>query len=909
LEAFGLDPRIIQILKDKYGPELLPIQGKAFKDHRVLSGGNFIIFAVTSAGKTLVGEILSLFNAARGRRVFYLVPTKALAEEKFEQFSDDYERVGIKTVISTHDRREFDERIEEGNFHIAVIVYEKLHALLVKNPKLMSEVGLIVVDELQYISEQDRGAALEILLTKVLIARDGPQLVGLSAVLGRSERLARWLGAQMLTEEKRPVELRKGVFFDGRFHYREFNTGAEGKEEWFRLTSKELFDQMVETACYLAQEKGEQTVLFLRDKPSTEAVSRKLSAAMDLPPCQGAIDEFMAMEDSVSRDLLVSLLRKGIGIHNADLSWEEREIIERYVRKGEIRVLCSTTTLAVGMNLPMKNAIIDPRRWQFDKNTGALVRVGISVSDFENMGGRVGRFGFIDDYGRAILVTGSYVDFKALYDRYVGGDLEELVPALDPQEINKHIHNLVASGFCHSPGEIKRFLKSTFTGYCIWNKELEDQDYDRIIGEAVDTCIKWDLIRQDGKARLQATQIGKIVASKGVMLDTAFHFLDFLRSADPFSITDLEILTVLSLSRDAYQVYIPMKAREKGYRGYRLELQKAVSREMEEGKDIFKGILTGSTRLAYEEERAIKKALMLHMWISEADTREVEMQFLIYSGAIRRVGEDFSWLGETLAELARELKWPEAAVKKIEVLSRRLIYGVSEQGLALSEIRLRGLGRTYISRLVREGYDRPDTIPEVSVQDLERILPKMLAQRLHRYCMVNYGPGEEQHPEHAPSKQSHQVRGFQEIIEDDGLLAEFRSRLASALSLHDLTSNPPAIVIDEKQGLFFYRGFAVELPPTTFRLMVLLAKRPGEVITREEIYTQLWPEFISAGDSPSPYDRQISDHKRKITTGIKRAIKGEKGLEKARVKDLIKSRRKVGYMLDIDPGDVYVLRV
>jgi replicative superfamily II helicase len=81
LEAFGLDPGIIAILKEKYGPELLPIQEKAFKEHHILSGGNFIIFAVTSAGKTLVGEILSLFNAGKGKRVFYLVPTKALAEE------------------------------------------------------------------------------------------------------------------------------------------------------------------------------------------------------------------------------------------------------------------------------------------------------------------------------------------------------------------------------------------------------------------------------------------------------------------------------------------------------------------------------------------------------------------------------------------------------------------------------------------------------------------------------------------------------------------------------------------------------------------------------------------------------------------------------------------------------------
>ncbi|MDP2735963.1 MAG: DEAD/DEAH box helicase, partial [bacterium] len=395
------------------------IQEKAFKEHQILSGGNFIIFAVTSAGKTLVGEILALYNAGKGNRVFYLVPTKALAEEKFEQFGEDYEQAGIRTVISTHDRREFDEQIEEGNFHIGVIVYEKLQALLVKNPKLITEVGLIVVDELQYISEEDRGAALEILLTKMLIARAGPQLVGLSAVLGKAEKLAQWLDARMLIQEKRPVDLRTGVFFDGKFRYREFNTGNEGEEDWFALKSGELFEQMVEAARYLAQDKGEQTVLFVKDKPTTESVAGKLAEIVSLPPAQGAIDELMAMEDSVSRDLLVSFLNNGVGMHNADLSCEERDIIERYVRTGDIRVLCSTTTLAVGMNLPMKNALIDPRKWKFDKKTRSLVRVSIPVSDFENMGGRVGRFGFIEDFGRVIFVTDSYVDFKAFYENFL----------------------------------------------------------------------------------------------------------------------------------------------------------------------------------------------------------------------------------------------------------------------------------------------------------------------------------------------------------------------------------------------------------------------------------------------------------------------------------------------------------
>jgi helicase len=150
----------------------------------------------------------------------------------------------------------------------------------------------------------------------------------------------------------------------------------------------------------------------------------KLAELVSLPPVQGAIDELMSREESVSRDLLISLLENGIGIHNADFAWEERDIVERYVKKGEIRLLCSTTTLAVGMNLPMKNAILDPRKWKLDKKTKDLTRISIPVSDFENMGDRVGRFGFVSDFGRAVLVTNSYVDFRAFHERYVEGKAE-----------------------------------------------------------------------------------------------------------------------------------------------------------------------------------------------------------------------------------------------------------------------------------------------------------------------------------------------------------------------------------------------------------------------------------------------------------------------------------------------------
>ena len=117
----------------------------------------------------------------------------------------------------------------------------------------------------------------------------------------------------------------------------------------------------------------------------------------------------------------------------------------------------------------------------------------------------------------------------------------------------------------------------------------------------------------------------------------------------------------------------------------------------------------------------------------------------------------------------------------------------------------------------------------------------------------------------------------------------------------------PVILLDEKQNLFFYRGCPVRLAPTTFKLMALLAKRPGEVVTKDEIYAHLWPEFSNTGTSSNPYDRQISDHKRRIAVQMRKVIKDERGNETDDPKDLITTRRKIGYFLNLNRAQVFVL--
>jgi len=87
-------------------------------------------------------------------------------------------------------------------------------------------------------------------------------------------------------------------------------------------------------------------------------------------------------------------------------------------------------------------------------------------------------------------------------------------------------------------------------------------------------------------------------------------------------------------------------------------------------------------------------------------------------------------------------------------------------------------------------------------------------------------------------------------------------------------------------------------------------RRPApfsQVVTRDEIYAHLWPEYASGNGSDHPYDRQISDHKRKITMGIKKALKGKDGADLGQPGELIKTWRKVGYMLDVKGKMTFVL--
>lgn len=136
--------------------------------------------------------------------------------------------------------------------------------------------------------------------------------------------------------------------------------------------------------------------------------------------------------------------------------------------------------------------------------------------------------------------------------------------------------------------------------------------------------------------------------------------------------------------------------------------------------------------------RAVKEILMMNRWISPAEIKEVENSYEAFSCAIKRMGEDFSWLSETLAVLAKEIRWDLLAVAVIKDLSRRLTYSLTENGHAPSDVHIRRLGQTYISRLIAEGFDTPEVATDLPLTELESLLSKHLAGWLYNHFHREY---------------------------------------------------------------------------------------------------------------------------------------------------------------------------
>ncbi len=681
VDELPVDERIKRVILDRGIEELYPPQADALASG-VLEGRNLILAIPTASGKTLVSEVVMVSRLLQeGGKAVYLVPLKALAEEKYREFKV-WEGLGIRVAATTGDYDSSDEWL--GRYDVIVATAEKFDSLLRHGANWIRDVRLVVADEVHLIGSYDRGATLEMILSHML---DRAQVLALSATIGNAEELAEWLDAALVVSDWRPVRLKKGVFSHGLLTWEDGSTERH-PENWAVLATD-------------AVQKGKQALVFVNTRRSAEkealSLSGKVSRLLTKPERRALEDLIGSIEDNPTTEKLKRALRGGVVFHHAGLSRSERTLIEDAFRDGLIKVITATPTLSAGLNLPAFRVIIrDTKRY------AGFGWADIPVLEIQQMMGRAGRPKY-DRVGEAIIVARTE-DPKKLMERYVLGKPEKLFSMLaNEQAFRSQILALITNFGVSSFQELIHFLEKTFyfhqrsdTSSLEWKaKEIV---YFLIDSEFIDMGTDDRFIALPFGKRTSQLYIDPLTAKK---LRDAFPKLE--ENPNPFGIFQLMASTPDMTT---------LNARKKELEEY-LDL----AYDMEE--KLY-------TNIPYWEDYGfqtflseVKTARVLLDWINEVPEVRIYETYNIDPGDLYRILELADWLMYSLTELYRLFKPKDEVLAYLRDLHLRLRHGVREELLEL--VRLPNIGRKRARALYNAGFRTQEDIMRAKVRDLLKV--------------------------------------------------------------------------------------------------------------------------------------------------------------------------------------------
>lgn len=210
------DLPLSDFFKQKYAhlPSLTPIQAKCLQAG-LLEGKSLLACAPTASGKTLVAT-MAICNVLGKGKAAYLVPLKALGNDKLKEYRRLLGGTSFSVTLATGDMDSESPHLADKD--LLILTTEKLDSLLRHRLPWLSQVKVVIADEIHLLNDASRGPTLEIILTllKMLIK---PQIIGLSATIGNPKELADWLGAELVIDSWRPVELKQGICVEGKTEF------------------------------------------------------------------------------------------------------------------------------------------------------------------------------------------------------------------------------------------------------------------------------------------------------------------------------------------------------------------------------------------------------------------------------------------------------------------------------------------------------------------------------------------------------------------------------------------------------------------------------------------------------------------------------------------------------------------
>lgn len=412
------------------------------------AGDSVLVSAHTSAGKTTVA-LYAIAKALReNKRVIFTSPIKALSNQKFQEFSKKFGSVGLMTGDTTI----------KADADCLVMTTEILRSMLYRGTDMLREVGCVIFDEVHYMRDKSRGVVWE---ETIIMLPEGCQYAFLSATIPNNTEFAKWVErihpntkCHVVHTNFRPVPLQHylypanadGIFLlvDEKEKFRDENlkkamsamtaTPAEGEggadkaakgKGGFGKKGKDDKKAIMKIIRLVMDRQMYPVIVFSFSKKECEGNAAAMSKLNFNTPEEDALVEEVfknAIENLGEEDQqlpaiehLLPLLRKGVGIHHSGLLPILKEIVELLFQSGLVKVLFSTETFAMGLNMPARTVVFTALK-KFDGDSNRFLTGG----EYIQMSGRAGRRG-LDRVGVVIAMIDEAVKPDVLKTMVSGG--------------------------------------------------------------------------------------------------------------------------------------------------------------------------------------------------------------------------------------------------------------------------------------------------------------------------------------------------------------------------------------------------------------------------------------------------------------------------------------------------------
>ncbi|MDW0164902.1 MAG: DEAD/DEAH box helicase [Nitrososphaeraceae archaeon] len=709
-----------ELLKSLKYDSLYPPQELALSKG-VMNGNNVLVTTPTSSGKTLIG-LMGMINILNmGKKVVYLTPLKALATEKFNEFKvitdlSCFRNRRVNIGISTGDYDSSGSELNDKD--VIILTNEKMDSILRHDSNWIYNVGLFIIDEIHLLTERERGPALEIILTKIKLMPQKPQIIGISATISNSDEVAEWLTCEPIQSNWRPTELIEGVYNYGKVT---MNDGTN-----YDIDNMGITDNTTSAITSLAMDSitndGGQSLVFAETRKRTVSLAKKTSEIVakfldktSIKLAQKAGVEILKEgDDTELTRTLSSTVAKGVGFHHAGLGAKSRQIVEKAFRNGIVKILFATPTLAAGVNLPARRVIITSI-FRYDYQYGG--NVPMSVLQYKQICGRAGRPAY-DKYGEAIIIADSRTNPEDLYNHFVLGVPEPIVSQLmDERALRVHVLGVIASKPKMLKSELLYFFEQTFLSKYQGNQTISFE-----IGSLL-TYLRDEKLIIMRNDLLIATKFGKRISLLYIDPKTGIQFKNNLDSYDgnKYDINDINsnkhennnVVNFLYWICDCYDFYPKLSLRQN---------------ETEYFQRLFEKHRLGSYGLS-NYDYSLKNLVILLEWIDESTEANLNEKIGVEPGDLHRMVETTYWLLHCLYEIAKLIERKDL-LPEINILRIRIRHGVKSELIPL--IQLEGIGRIRARSLYRAGITDVAMIEKISESKLGSI-PKIgvkLAKKL-----------------------------------------------------------------------------------------------------------------------------------------------------------------------------------